>query len=234
MVVDDHAEIRELLVRYLGEHGYRVSAAASPADFRARLAAQPWDLLVLDILMPGEDGLAFCRALKADSATASRPVIFLTAVAEDADRIAGLELGGDDYVTKPFNPRELLARIKAVLRRAPLRPVEERAAHRWAFAGRVFDARHREVTGADGVATPLSSAEARLLAVFLAHPGATLSRDRLLELTSGRTAEAWDRSVDNLVSRLRRKIERDPAQPALIKTCWGDGYQFAAEVRAEP
>jgi len=236
VVIDDHEEIRELLVRYLGEHGYRVSAAESVAAFERLPVDDPPDLLILDILMPGGDGLTFCRSLRADPRTSSLPIIFLTAVAEDTDRIVGLEIGADDYVTKPFNPRELLARIKAVLRRAPVAEGTARAAqppHRFAFADRIFDIRRREVTGPDGVATPLSTAEARLLTVFLERPGVTLSRDQLLELTSGREADVWDRSIDNQVSRLRRKIEPDPGQPTLIKTCWGDGYQFTPEVRAQ-
>jgi len=232
VVIDDHEEIRELLVRYLGGHGYRVSAAESIAAFRRLPLDDPPDLLVLDILMPGGDGLAFCRSLRADSRTSSLPIIFLTAMAEDTDRIVGLELGADDYVTKPFNPRELLARIKAVLRRAPLAqdsPTPHAPPKRFRFEDKIFDVRRREVTGPDGVAVPLSTAEARLLGVFLGRPGVTLSRDQLLELTSDRSAEVWDRSIDNQVSRLRRKIERDPGQPTLIKTCWGDGYQFTAE-----
>lgn len=238
VVIDDHEEIRELLVRYLGEHGYRVSAAESIAAFRRLPLDDPPDLLVLDILMPGGDGLTFCRSLRADPGTSSLPIIFLTAVAEDTDRIVGLEIGADDYVTKPFNPRELLARIKAVLRRVPLAQEQAPAlstqpSHSFAFADRLFDIRRREVMGVDGVATPLSTAEARLLTVFLERPGVILSRDQLLELTLDRGAEVWDRSIDNQVSRLRRKIEPDPSQPTLIKTCWGDGYQFTPEVRRQ-
>lgn len=232
VVIDDHEEIRELLVRYLGEHGYRVSAAESTAAYHRLAKGERFDLIVLDILMPGEDGLAFCRSLRAEAAT---PVIFLTAMAEDTDRIIGLEMGADDYVTKPFNPRELLARIKAVLRRVPAhaRAATPDRPRRLRFEDKVLDPRQRELIGPDGVATPLSSAEFRLLSVFLEHPGETLSRERLLELTSGRNADVWDRSIDNQVSRLRRKIERDPGQPTLIRTCWGDGYQFAGEVREE-
>ena len=231
IVVDDHREIRELVVRYLSDHGFRVSAAESAAAFRRlRETAQP-DLLVLDIMMPGEDGLSLCRELRG---TSSLPVIFLTAVAEDTDRIIGLELGADDYLTKPFNPRELLARIKAVLRRAQGAPAphETLRAKRIRFDHKILDVGRREVLGDDGVAVPLSTAEFRLLCVFLERPGRVLTRDQLLDLTSGRAAEVWDRSVDNQVSRLRRKIEDDPRTPALIKTHWGGGYQFVAEVKA--
>jgi len=231
-VVDDHGEIRELLVRYLGQHGYKVSAAASAAEFRAMMArGEVPDLVVLDIMMPGEDGLSLCRHLRMGS---KLPVIFLTAMAEDTDRIVGLELGADDYLVKPFNPRELLARIRAVLRRTGgdsskgEEPIAKGSNVR--FGNKVFDMSRHEVTGSDGVAVPLSTAEYRLLCVFLEHAGKVLSRDALLDLTSGREADAWDRSIDNQVSRLRRKIEEDPKNPVLIKTFWGDGYCFTGEV----
>ena len=229
-IIDDHKDIRELLARYLGEHGYRVSAAESAAAFRRQLENSAPDLLVLDIMMPGDDGLTLCRELRAKSQI---PIIFLTAMTEETDRIVGLEMGADDYLTKPFNPRELLARIKAVMRRArslpPARPaVRVEKIH---FENKMLDVERREVVGADGVAVPLSNAEFRLLCVFLERPAVVLSRDQLLDLTSGRPADVWDRSVDNQVSRLRRKIEDDPAQPTLIKTCWGDGYQFVGKVQ---
>jgi two-component system, OmpR family, response regulator len=231
IVVDDHRDIRELVVRYLSEHGFRVSAAESVAAFRRLQATSAPDLLVLDIMMPGEDGLSLCRELRA---SASIPIIFLTAVAEDTDRIIGLEMGADDYVTKPFNPRELLARIKAVLRRAQSLPPQREVvrAKTIRFDRKMLDVGRREVVGPDGVAIPLSTAEFRLLCVFLERPGLVLTRDQLLDLTSGRAADVWDRSVDNQVSRLRRKIEDDPRNPAFIKTHWGGGYQFVAEVKA--
>lgn len=229
-VVDDHQEIRQLLVRYLGQHGYSVSEAASAHEFRAQLeAGQVPHLVVLDIMMPGEDGLSLCRHLRA---TTSLPVIFLTAMAEDTERIVGLEIGADDYLVKPFNPRELLARIRAVLRRSGTPHSQEDSPSRTGrlrFANKVFDLARHEVTGSDGVAVPLSTAEFRLLCVFLEHPGKVLSRDALLELTSGREADVWDRSIDNQVSRLRRKIEEDPRNPVLIKTYWGDGYCFTGK-----
>ncbi|HET7238864.1 MAG TPA: response regulator [Terrimicrobiaceae bacterium] len=229
-VIDDHRDIRELLVRYLGEHGYRVSSADSAASFRRQHENSAPDLLVLDIMMPGDDGLTLCRELRAKSQI---PIIFLTAMAEETDRIVGLEMGADDYLTKPFNPRELLARIKAVMRRTRSLPPTRAAVHaeKIYFAEKILDVGRREVLGPDGVAVPLSNAEFRLLCVFLERPEVILSRDQLLDLTSGRTADVWDRSVDNQVSRLRRKIEDDPAEPTLIKTCWGDGYQFVGRVR---
>ena len=228
-VVDDHKDIRELVVRYLGQHGFRVSAADSADAFRRLLERGAPDLLVLDIMMPGEDGLALCRHLRA---TTRLPIIFLTAMAEDTDRIIGLELGGDDYLTKPFNPRELLARIKAVLRRTAAGPAQRTTtqAERVRFDDQVLDLARREVLGADGVATPLSTVEFRLLCVLLDHPGEVLSRDQLIELTSGRGTDVWDRSIDSQISRLRRKIERDPKNPALIRTQWGGGYSFTGKV----
>ncbi len=229
-VVDDHQEIRELVARYLDQHGYRVTVAESAAAFRKLLGTETFDLVVLDIMMPGEDGLSLCRELRT---TSKLPVIFLTAMAEDTDRIVGLEIGADDYLAKPFNPRELLARIRAVLRRSQVSADEGTVARVGGilhFDGKVLDVSRQEVTGEDGVAVPLSSAEFRLLSVFLDHPGKVLSRDELLDLTSGREADVWDRSIDNQVSRLRRKIEEDPRNPGLIKTHWGDGYCFTGKV----
>lgn len=194
-VIDDHRDIRELLVRYLGEHGYRVSSADSAAAFRRQQENSAPDLLVLDITMPGDDGLTLCRELRAKSQI---PIIFLTAMAEETDRIVGLEMGADDYLTKPFNPRELLARIKAVMRRTRSLPPTRAAvrAEKIYFAEKILDVGRREVLGPDGVAVPLSNAGFRLLCVFLERPEVILSRDQLLDLTSGRTADVWDRSVD--------------------------------------
>ena len=179
--------------------------------------------------MPGEDGLSLCRHLRS---TTEIPVILLTAMAEETDRIVGLEVGADDYVTKPFNPRELLARIKAVLRRVQsLPPQKGRLATKVVRFDRwTFDVNRRELAGDDGVAVPLSTAEFRLLCAFLDHPGLVLSRNQLLDLTVGRDADPFDRSIDNQVSRLRKKIEADPKVPALIKTHWGGGYSLVAEV----
>jgi len=230
-IVDDHEDIRDMLARYLGERGYRVSVADGGTALRRLLAEDAPSLIVLDVMMPGEDGLELCRELRT---TSQIPVIFLTAMAEDMDRIIGLEIGGDDYLTKPFNPRELLARIKAVLRRATQSGGGEiqpgRLGKRIGFDDKIVDISRHEIIGKDGVAISLSNAEFRLLSVFLRHPGVVLSRDQLLDLTSGRTADVWDRTIDNQVSRLRRKVERDSTRPSLIKTCWGDGYQFTAQV----
>ena len=230
LVVDDHREIRDLLAKYLARQGFRVSTAEGAAKARKILEASAIDLVVLDIMMPGEDGLSLCRHLR--EAT-DLPVIMLTAMAEDTDRVVGLEMGADDYVVKPFNPRELLARIKAVLRRVnSLPPRRGKQANggtvrfdRWSL-----DVSRRELVGADGVARPLSTTEFLLLSALLNHPGMVLSRDQLLDLTRGRAANVFDRSIDNQVSRLRKKIEANPKEPALIKTVWGGGYMLTAEV----
>ncbi len=229
LVVDDHREIRDLLGKYLTRQGYRVSLAESAAAARRVIEAGAVALVVLDIMMPGEDGLSLCRWLRERH---DLPVILLTAVAEDTDRIIGLEMGADDYVTKPFNPRELLARIKAVLRRSWSLPPQRGGspAGRLGFDRFVLDTARRELVDRDGVAIPLSTGEFLLLRAFLDHPHVVLSRDQLLDLTRGRDASPFDRSIDNQVSRLRRKIETDPRQPALIKTHWGGGYSLAADV----
>jgi two-component system, OmpR family, response regulator len=229
LVVDDHREIRDLLAKYLAKHGLRVSVAESALRARRALEASAIDLVVLDVMMPGEDGLSLCRHLRA---TTGVPVIMLTAMAEDTDRVIGLEIGADDYVVKPFNPRELLARIKAVLRRANSLPRQRPAPEaevlrfdRWAL-----DVARRELMDQEGVAIPLSTSEFLLLTALLDHPKRVLSRDQLLDLTRGRAANVFDRSIDNQVSRLRKKIEADPKEPGLIKTVWGGGYLFTAEV----
>ena len=229
LVVDDHRDIRDLVAKFLTKHGLRVSTAEGGAAMKRALKSSAVDLVVLDIMMPGEDGLSLCRHLRE---TTDLPVILLTAMAEDTDRVVGLEIGADDYVTKPFNPRELLARIKAVLRRAQslprqrTAPAEEQVRfHRW-----TFDPRRREIVDEDGTAVPLSTAEFQLLNAFLKHPNIVLSREQLLDLTQGRTAKVFDRSIDNQVSRLRRKIEDDPKTPVVIKTVWGGGYLFAAKL----
>ena len=185
LVVDDHSEIRDLLKRFLEQHGMRVSCARDGKEMKRLLDEREFDLLVLDLMMPGEDGLTLCRELRVKSRL---PIIMLTAMGEETDRIIGLEMGADDYLAKPFNPRELLARIKAVMRRtqAEIQPVPE-----------------------------------------------ALTRDQLLDLARGREAVAFDRAIDTLVSRLRRKLERDPKNPELIKTIWGGGYLFAADVTQE-
>jgi len=229
LVVDDHRDIRDSLSKYLAQHDYRTSTAADAAEARKLIAAGAIDLVVLDIMMPGEDGLSLCRHLRQNT---DLPVILLTAVADETDRVVGLEMGADDYVTKPFNPRELLARIKSVLRRAHALPPRsgphETGAIR--FGDWLFNTAQREVVGTDGVAVALSTAEFELLSAFIEHPNMVLSRDQLLDITAGRNAKAYDRAIDNQVSRLRKKLEDDPKKPTLIKTVWGGGYMLSAEV----
>jgi two-component system OmpR family response regulator len=229
LVVDDHREIRDLLARYLVKHGLRVSVAESAAKARRVLETSAIDLVVLDVMMPGEDGLSLCRHLRA---TTGLPVIMLTAMAEDTDRVVGLEMGADDYVVKPFNPRELLARIKAVLRRANSLPQQRTAsdARTVRFERWRLDLGRRELIDQEGVGIPLSTGEFSLLSALLNHPHMVQSRDQLLDLTRGRAANVFDRSIDNQVSRLRKKIEADPKEPTLIKTVWGGGYVLAADV----
>ncbi|MEO1090674.1 MAG: response regulator [Pseudomonadota bacterium] len=229
LVVDDHRDIRDPLARYLDQHGLRTSKAADAKEARRILDTHAIDLVVLDVMMPGEDGLSLCRSLRA---TAGVPVILLTAMGEDTDRIVGLEVGADDYVPKPFNPRELLARIKAVIRRSNSLPPRRTppAAKRVRFGQLVLDLAQREVIGTDGLSTPLSTGEFRLLAALVERPQVVLTRDQLLDLTRGREATMFDRSIDNQVSRLRRKIERDPKNPTIVKTVWGGGYCLAVDV----
>ena len=227
LVVDDDREIRDLISRFLVKHGLRVSTARDGAEMMRLLEGAAIDLVVLDLMLPGEDGLSLCRRLRA---TTSLPVIMLTAMGEDTDRIVGLEMGADDYLPKPFNPRELLARIKAVLRRvnnlnnsAPKGDIAK-------FDGWTLDLGARRLSAPDGSEVELSTGEYDLLLAFATHPRRVLSRDQLLDLARGRSAAPFDRSIDIQVMRLRRKIEADPKEPRLIKTVRGGGYMFAAEV----
>lgn len=226
LVVDDDIEIRELLAHFLRGHGFRVSVAADGLELFKALNLEEPDLIVLDLMLPGEDGLSLCRRLSADH---SIPIIMLTAVAEEADRIVGLEMGADDYLTKPFNPRELLARIRAVLRRASPADGASRG-QRVSFDGWELDFGRRELKRADNTLVPLSAGEYRLLQVLAEHPQQVLNRDFLLERTHGRDSGPYDRSVDIQLSRLRRKIEVDPREPEIIKTVRGGGYVFSVPV----
>ena len=230
LIVDDERSIREPLAAYLGRNGFRTTQASDARDARAKIGAYGIDLVVLDIMMPGEDGLSLCRHLRA---TSDLPVILLTARTEDMDRILGLEMGADDYVLKPFNPRELVARIRAVLRRAGAGEARQREPESasYAFGDWLLKAGERALVDRDGVSVPLSTREYSLLLALVTRPRQVLSRDQLLDLTQGREAAAFDRSIDNQVSRLRRKIEPDPREPALIRTVWGGGYTLAVDVR---
>jgi two-component system OmpR family response regulator len=229
LVVDDDREIRDLLSRFLTRHGFRVTTAKEGREARRLFADARIDLVILDLMMPGEDGLSVCRDLRAKSPV---PIIMLTAIGEETDRIVGLEMGADDYLPKPFNPRELLARIKAVLRRTGRAP-ETQPGERGAllrFAGWTFDVARRQLHSPAGAPVELSTGEYDLLRAFAEHPQRVLNRDQLLDLARGRASIPFDRSIDVQVSRLRRKIEADPKSPQLITTVRGGGYLFTPPV----
>jgi two-component system, OmpR family, response regulator len=237
LIVDDDAEIRELLAQYLTKNGFKVTAAANGRQMRAVLDAAAFDLIVLDLMLPGEDGLALCRELRAGNGEAI-PILMLTACNEETDRIVGLEMGADDYLTKPFASRELLARIRAILRRARMLPpnlrtnADEPRARMLVFGMWALDTVARHLLDPNGTMVALSGAEYRLLRVFLDHPQRVLSRDQLLTLTQGRDADAFDRSIDILVSRLRQRLRDDSREPRYIKTVRSEGYVFSAAVEA--
>ena len=229
LVVEDDREISRLISRYLRDNDCRVTLARHGREMASALEANRIDLVVLDLMLPGEDGLSLCRRLRSKS---QLPVVMLTARGEDIDRIVGLEMGADDYLTKPFNPRELLARIRAVLRRSAAFAPDVRTARTLAFGGWQIDCRMRTLTDSQGTRVAVTSAEFDLLRVFCERPNRVLSRDQLLDFTQGRSAGPLERSIDVLVSRLRRKIEPAPAHPELIKTVRTGGYVFAAVVEA--
>jgi two-component system OmpR family response regulator len=232
LVVDDDAEIRSLLREYFQKNGYRVTVAADGKGLWAAMETARPDIVVLDLMLPGEDGFSLCRALRARSDV---PVIMLTARGEETDRIVGLEMGADDYVAKPFNPRELLARIKSVLRRARSLPdnLKPEEVGSFRFAGWTLDVATRNLTAPDGVVIPLSGTEFRLLRLFLDHPNRVLTRDQLIDLMLSRDAAPFDRAIDVQVSRLRHRLREDAKEPAIVKTVRGQGYVFAAQVAAE-
>ena len=228
IVVDDDARLRELLNRYLGEQGFAVRAVADGNDMNRWLARERYDLMVLDLMMPGEDGLSICRRLR--GLGDKMPIIMLTAKGDDVDRIVGLEVGADDYLPKPFNPRELVARIHAVLRRqierlAPGAPTGE---GRISFGPYVLDLSTRTLTR-DGTALPMTTGEFGLLKVFVTHARQPLARERLMLLARGRDHDVFDRAIDVQVSRLRKLIEPDPAAPRYLQTVWGFGYVFVPD-----
>ena len=230
LLVDDEPTLREPLAEYLSGQGFAVAEADSAAAARSHLQQARPDLILLDIMMPGEDGLSLTRHL---AETRDIPVILLTAKGEATDRIVGLEMGADDYVVKPFEPRELVARIRSVMRRslrdaaAPAGPADQH----YLFDGWRLDPLKRRLTDPDGAHVPISTAEFRMLVAFLDHPREVLDRDRLLDIVQGREAQLFDRAVDNQISRLRRKIEVDSRDPQLILTVRGGGYRLAADVR---
>ena len=227
LLVDDEASLREPLADYLVRQGFVVRQASSAAAARSSLEIETPDLVLLDVMMPGEDGLSLCRHLVESREI---PVIFLTAKGEATDRIVGLEIGADDYVVKPFEPRELVARIRSVLRRAGRAPAPAEGDAHYLFEGWRLDPLKRKLTDPEGAVVPISTAEFRLLRALLDHPRAVLDRDQLLDMVQGREAHLFDRAVDNQVSRLRRKIEADSRNPHFIQTVRGGGYRFAADV----
>jgi two-component system, OmpR family, response regulator len=232
LVVDDDREIRALLSEYLDKNGYRTSAAGDGKAMRRVLEHSHVDLIVLDLMLPGEDGLEICRSLRAASQI---PIVMLTARAEALDRILGFELGADDYLPKPFNPRELLVRIKAVLRRsvhAPRDPQPSKV-RGYRFANWRLDTTTRMLTQTNGATSPLSGAEFRLLCVMLAHPSRVMSRVQLMELARGRDLDPFDRSIDVRVSRLRQILGDDARSPQIIKTVYGEGYVIGVNVEAD-
>ncbi len=233
LIVDDHREIRDLVSRALTKDGFRVSTAADGRAMRKVLADSRIDLILLDLMLPGEDGLSLCRAVRADS---NIPIIMLTAKGEEVDRVIGLEMGADDYLPKPFGSRELIARIRAVLRRSADKATAvnpDKRPKRYRFDRWQLDTGARDLLRDDGVAVPLSTGEYDLLIALVERPQRVLNRDQLLDLARGRAANALDRSIDTQVSRLRKKLERDPNDPKLIKTVWGGGYMFTPEVTSE-
>ena len=236
LIVDDDREIRTLLAAYLEKQGLRCTTAADGREMRTALERLRIDLIVLDVMMPGDDGLTLCRTLRATSEHANTPILMLTARGEDMDRILGLEMGADDYLPKPFVPRELLARIRAILRRARALPpnldtaAQTRPARILRFAQWRLDTACRHLLADDDTVTPLSGAEFRLLTVFLDHPQAVLNRDQLMEFTQGRETDAFDRSIDLLVSRLRQRLGDSAREATIIKTVRNEGYVLACPV----
>ena len=232
LIVDDDPRLRELLLRYLGEQGFAVQAAPNGQFMDKLVNRELFDLIVLDLMMPQEDGLSICRRLRAAGTTT--PIIMLTAKGEEVDRIVGLEMGADDYLPKPFNPRELVARINAVLRRVqeagpPAAPLAD--AEAVAFGPYSLNLATRTMTR-DGEPLPLTSGEFSVLKVLVQHPSKPLSRDKLMELARGREYDVFDRAIDVQISRLRKLVETDPANPRYIQTVWGFGYVFVPDAPA--
>ncbi|MDB5991903.1 MAG: ompR [Herbaspirillum sp.] len=233
LVVDDDREIRTLLAEYLDANGLRTLTASNGTEMRQALAQSKIDLIVLDLTLPGEDGLTLCRNLRAQSTI---PVIMLTARGEALDRILGLEMGADDYLAKPFEPRELFARIRSVLRRTEALPPNMAGsgiAQKLQFSGWTLDLITRHLLNPDGIVVALSGAEFRMLKIFLEHPNRVLNRDQLLELTQGREADPFDRSIDIQISRLRQKLGDDARTPVIIKTVRNEGYVLSTAVRQD-
>jgi len=233
LIVDDHREIRDLVSRALTKEGFRVSTAADGRAMRKVMADGRIDLILLDLMLPGEDGLSLCRTLRSES---NVPIIMLTAKGEEVDRVIGLEMGADDYLSKPFGSRELIARIRAALRRSQETVSKGKSEQRpktYHFDRWGLDTGSRALIRDDGIAIPLSTGEYDLLIALVERPQRVLNRDQLLDLARGRSAVGIDRSIDTQVSRLRKKLELDPSDPKIIKTVWGGGYMFTPAVSHE-
>ncbi|KQV68106.1 response regulator [Rhizobium sp. Root1220] len=233
LIVDDDREIRELVSTYLKKNGLRVTVAPDGRHMRTLIETDTFDLIVLDIMMPGDDGLVLCRELRAGKHKTT-PILMLTARSDETDRIIGLEMGADDYLAKPFSARELLARINAVLRRTRMLPPNlqiTEVGQLLSFGDWKLDTSGRHLLDKEGTTVALSGAEYRLLRVFIDHPQRVLNRDQLLNLTQGREAELFDRSIDLLVSRLRQRLRDDAREPAYIKTVRSEGYVFSMSVQ---
>jgi two-component system OmpR family response regulator len=233
LLVDDDRELRDLVARLLERHGYQVLTAKDSREMALALGRAKPDLLILDVMLPGKDGLQICREVRGESHV---PILMLTAMGDEADRVIGLEMGADDYLAKPFSPRELLARVRALLRRVDYMKASletpRNASRVLKFAGWKLDLGRRRLESPDGLLVGLTSGEFDMLVAFVEHPQRVLSRDQLLDLTRGRDSSPFDRSVDVQVSRLRRKIEPDPKAPSMIVTVRGDGYEFTQAVEA--
>jgi two-component system OmpR family response regulator len=229
LVVDDDARIRQMLTRYFEDEGYRVTAVGDGAAMRAQIHVTPFNIILLDLVLPGESGLELAREIRANSDV---PIIMLTGKDDVLDRVVGLELGADDYMSKPFHLREVLARVRTIMRRrAPsvvAKPVETDDIVR--FEGWVLDIGRREISAPDGSKMDLTTGEFDMLAVFVRHPGRVLSRETLMDLTRGRNLEAFDRTIDAQIARLRKKIEVDAANPQMIKSVRGIGYVFTGKI----
>jgi two-component system OmpR family response regulator len=231
LVVDDHEDIRKPLAEFLLRYGFQVTAVADGTAMRESLSRQTFDLILLDVMLPGEDGLSLCRYVHEHLGT---PVILLTAMDDPVDRVAGLEIGADDYVVKPFDPRELVARIRTIFRRMRLFRTSPAGQPRYEFSGWTLETARRTLHRADGEYVELSSTEFRLLRALLDHANTVLSREKLLDLINRGEAQVFDRSIDSQVSRLRKKLGDDSRNPALLRTAWGDGYLLSADVRICP
>ncbi|NVJ97506.1 MAG: response regulator transcription factor [Alphaproteobacteria bacterium] len=228
LVVDDEPDIREPVAAYLEMNGYSACMAADSASALAAVRTKKPDLAILDIMLGKDDGIQLCKTLQSQ---AEIPVIFLSGRTEETERIIGLEVGADDYVTKPFNPRELLARVKAVLRRSSGRPAQSRrGTAKVRFGPWTFSAASHEIIHEDGRTVELSTGEAKLLQALIDNPHTVLNRDQLMDITQGRQADVFDRSIDNGIARLRKKVEENPRSPKLIKTYWGGGYALVCDI----